>query len=160
MPQKWGTGKLGIYWKREKEATMMVAAGDLHKITRRPLLFCSRCRREGLSCPLTQNAEKYRLHISIIKLFCNSHWSILTLHSIHSTSDPTLYCSYEHWPCSLSYWLQEDRCLFSDYRLRENEENLEYEWHIWTPWGALWALEKHSCWHLCALHWWIDLQYT
>ena len=42
---------------------MMVAAGDLHKISTRPLLFSSRCRREGLLCPLTQNAEKHVLQI-------------------------------------------------------------------------------------------------
>ena len=98
--------------------------------------------------------------LSIITVFCNSHKSILTLHSIHSTSNLSLYCGYEHWLCSLSYRLQEDQWLFSDYQLLENEENLEYERHIWTPWGALWALEKHPCWHLCALHWWVDLKYT
>ena len=99
---------------------------------------------------------------SIRTVFCNSQQSILTLHSIHSTSNPSLYCGYEHWPwhCSLSYRLQVDWWLFSDYRLLENEENLEYEQHIWTPWGALWALEKHPCWHLCALYWWVDLKYT
>ena len=41
----------------------MVAAGDLHKISTRPLLFSSRCRCEGLLCSLTRNVEKHILQI-------------------------------------------------------------------------------------------------
>ena len=106
----------------------MVAAGDLHKISTRPLLFSSRCRREGLLCPLTQKCWK-TLSI-ILTVFCNSHHSILTLHSIQSTSNPSLYCGDEHWPCTLFIILSVTSWLMIVFRLSITKEWRESK--IWT----------------------------
>ena len=67
---------------------------------------------------------------SIRTVFCNSQQSILTLHSIHSTSNPSLYCGYEHWPCTLFIILSVTSWLMIVFRLSITKEWRESK--IWT----------------------------
>ena len=67
---------------------------------------------------------------SIRTVFCNSQQSILTLHSIHSTSNPSLYCGYEHWPCTLFIILSVTSWLMIVFRLSITKEWRESR--IWT----------------------------
>ena len=84
-----------------------------------------------------KNAENFRLQIfnhitrcSDIIVFCNSNQSILTLHSIHSTSNPSLYCGYEHWPMAMFIILSVTRGSMIVFRLSITREWRESR--IWT----------------------------